>query len=69
MFNLLRQKDDKIPEYQGFIDQIREIHRLERDSDQLYKFALSLCEELYKYTGDSVWHKRLDDIVRKSSET
>lgn len=37
------------------------------NSNALYRFSLSLCDELYKYTGDMANHEKLDRLVTDGS--
>jgi hypothetical protein len=66
IFSAFKRDESLPPEYSQFIAQIKEISRLERNSGEMYGFALSVCNELYKHTGNMEWHEKLYDLVKKS---
>lgn len=62
MWPFTREKKRE-PEYNQFIEQIKQIHKLETDYNDLYRFCQDACDEIYKYTGNYDWHEKLKQIL------
>lgn len=58
------KKVQQPPEYSQFIHQISEIGRLEMESQELYRFALDACQEIYKYSGNHDFYEKLEMMTK-----
>lgn len=66
--NQKHEIDSDVRRMRGYIELIKYSHKLESHGNDLYRFCMDACQEIHKYTGEHVWHEKLDRIVKGHSE-
>lgn len=59
------RRESQKPEYSQFVHQLSEIDRLERDSQDLYRFCVEACKEIYKHSGSNDWFEKLSMLINR----